>query len=138
LGRRRTGRTWLSALIKQLWDISFTMCEHRNHILHGDMTPRKLQQLRHLQLQVHEQFNTGTCGLLLEDHHWLQDRESVLALDLANLQLWYKSVTLARESYDANVFSTRQRLANSRAFLSNWLHQRPQPPHLVPPQPPQV
>jgi hypothetical protein len=137
-GRRRTGRTWLSALIKQLWDVSFTMWEHRNHILHGDMTPRKLQQFRILQTQAQEQFHIGTGTLLPEDHHWLQDKESVLALDLPSLQLWYKSITLARESFEAQTFATRQRLANSRAFMRNWLHQQPQPPHLLQPQPPQV
>ena len=137
LGWRRTGRTWLSALIRQLWDISFTMWEHRNQVLHGDMTPRKLQLLRHLQQQAQEQFDEGTNGLLPEDHHWLQDREAVLALDLMNLQLWHKSITLAREAYEAHIHSSRKRLTNARAFMRNWLNQRQQPPHLVPPQPQQ-
>ena len=33
LGRRRSGRRWLTALIKKLWEITWAQWDHRNSIL---------------------------------------------------------------------------------------------------------
>jgi hypothetical protein len=40
LGRRRTGRRWISMLIRKLWDVAWDLWEHRNGYAHRDSTNR--------------------------------------------------------------------------------------------------
>ena len=110
---QKKGRPWLTRLIRQVWDISFDMWEHRNKILHGDTTPQKLAQLQNLRLKAQEQFHLGTAGLLTQDHHWLEDHAAVFAMDLDSLRLWHKSITLAREAYTGSQAHTRSTLNQS-------------------------
>ena len=118
---RRTGRPWLTGLIRQVWDLSFQMWEHRNNILHSDYSPHQLAKLERLRTQAREQFLQGTRGLLPQDHHFLQDKYHVLALDLPSLEVWCKSVSLAREAQPQTVLLQRRRLSKARAFMQSWL-----------------
>jgi hypothetical protein len=94
-GKKKTGLRWLVALIKKLWDISWDMWQQRNDINHNTMTPRKIQELAGLHLEVNAQFERGTAGLPLSEHHWLQDQELILSLPMDRLKLWMQSITLA-------------------------------------------
>jgi hypothetical protein len=134
-GSQRTGRPWLTSLIKQVWEVSFAMWEHRNSIHHSGHSPHTANQLHCLRAQAQEELDLGTMGLLPQDHHWMDYPDKVLQFDLADLRLWYTSVKLARQAFQVQQQQTQHRLRHSRAFLRNWLEGRPQPADLIPPQP---
>ena len=50
---RKSGRTWVIALIKKLWQVSWDMWDHRNSVLHGnEETQQKLLLKQELQSTI--------------------------------------------------------------------------------------
>ena len=87
------------------------------------MTPRQKDQLNALKVEVRKQFEQGNRMLLAMDHHYLKDKESVLDMDIHNMEKWVESVVLAREAYDRirlAPFYARQRQQDA---LQRWLQQ---------------
>jgi hypothetical protein len=71
------------------------MWEHRNGILHADITPAKLQKIKRANLRVQQEFDTGSGGLLARDTRWvLQDIGNVLCYDLEVKLQWLEPVAL--------------------------------------------
>jgi hypothetical protein len=122
-GKKKTGLRWLVALIKKLWDISWDMWQQRNDINHNTMTPRKIQELAGLHLEVNAQFERGTAGLPLSEHHWLQDQELILSLPMDRLKLWMQSITLARDVIVQTDRARRAALLREQQLFRNWLIQ---------------
>jgi hypothetical protein len=46
------------AIIDKVWNISWDMWEHRNHIKHNTMHPRKLAALENIKEQLQNIYNT--------------------------------------------------------------------------------
>ena len=97
-GLRNTGKALLRKMITQVWDISWTMWEHRNFVLHKTMTPRKQAQLDDLRQKVREEFAKGTHGMAMKDSHYLDPtkKEWALEQDLEDTATWLQSVRLSR------------------------------------------
>ena len=56
--KRQQGKTWSRKLIRQLWDIAWTMWEHRNFITHHTLTTRKEALLA----QIFDETFLWVCG----------------------------------------------------------------------------
>jgi hypothetical protein len=122
LGRRNTGRKWVRELIKKLWGIAWDMWEHRNGILHADITPAKLQQIEQANLRVQNEFDTGPGGLMARDTHWvLQDIGTILRYDLETKLQWLESVALSRARHAARSELTYAAMQNQRDLMERWL-----------------
>ena len=64
LEKRNAGRTWLEALIKKMWLVSWDMWDDRNDVLHGkEDTFEQIQQHTLLNNRIQEQFEKGTDDL---------------------------------------------------------------------------
>ena len=60
---RKTGRCWVIALIQKLWDISWIMWDHRNHVLHEGQSHKVLGN-HDLNVSVVEEFRLGQHDVL--------------------------------------------------------------------------
>jgi hypothetical protein len=45
IGERKTGKRWISSLIKKLWEIAWDLWEHRNGVLHDKINGYANQSL---------------------------------------------------------------------------------------------
>jgi hypothetical protein len=64
LDKRTTGRRWTIAIISKLWDISWDMWQHRNHIKHNAVHPHKQLELDSIGHQVDELYAQGDAAVL--------------------------------------------------------------------------
>lgn len=131
LGRRRTGKAWVTALIAKVWTVSWDMWEHRNDIHHNTITPKKLLELTELKERITEQMEKGTTGLMQKDHHLVHiDHEKLQAYTPEQKRQWLASVELAREQYIHRATHRRSEMRQQREYMERWLHQRSNNPPL--------
>jgi hypothetical protein len=71
LQRHNTGKAWLQALIKKVWEVSWDMWDHRNEVRTTTITPATMWETENLNKQIIEQFEEGVVGLGQKDHHFL-------------------------------------------------------------------
>jgi len=130
LGSRRSGSVWVRKLVTELWQILWTMWEHRNHIQHNTLTPRKEQLLNRLRQEIREQFAQGTNGLPKRDHHYLEakNKEWALTQDLETTTTWLAAVAHSREAKLVSSQCAAAGLARQKKFITNWLHRKPNNP----------
>ena len=122
LGKRNTGRRWIQSLIIKSWEVSWNMWEHRNGVLHNTVTPAQLREIALLNLQVEEEFQTGTRNLSTRDFHWFsKPRTVILQYDQHLKSQWLASVELARERYANRHELATASVRQQRRFMTNWL-----------------
>jgi hypothetical protein len=96
LQRRNTGKAWLQALVKKVWEVSWDMWDHRNEVRTTTITPAG-RETENLNEQIIEQFEEGAAGLGQKDHHLLaKPLAHVLGYDLDHKSQWLDSIALAR------------------------------------------
>jgi hypothetical protein len=59
IGKRTTGKRWTVAIVSKLWDIAWDMWQHRNHVIHNALHPKKQLEMELLGLQVNEWHEQG-------------------------------------------------------------------------------
>ena len=97
LDMRRTGRRWTIALIQKLWDVSWTMWDHRNHFLHeGDSN--KVLGNSDLNESVMDEFRLGQLDVLPQFRYIMAvSLEEVKAYTASKKRRWLRSINVARE-----------------------------------------
>ena len=99
ISSRRTGKRWVSALIRKLWDIAWDIWDHRNSQIHK---PGKLDEYEDTELldaDIRTEFALGpppNCTFRYRPHYRYNNVDEVL--DLSNIQrfLWLKKSKLIR------------------------------------------
>ena len=71
LQRINTGKSWVLALIKKVWEVSWDMWDHRNKVRANTITRADLREIELLNERITDQFAEGTRGLGHTDYHWL-------------------------------------------------------------------
>jgi hypothetical protein len=75
IGSRKTGKRWVAALIRKMWDVTWNQWEHRNHILHDNEDSILIrQQLEEIQ----EQFALGSDSVTEEARILFQPGEQAV------------------------------------------------------------
>lgn len=121
-GSRRTGKRWLSALIRKLWDIAWDQWEHRNGILHNvedDLATRELDT------RIRSEHAKG-CDELQKPEQQLFKKHSLVVI--------LKGTKQFREAWIARIEAGRRRAvhrrerrekarpwASERRALARWL-----------------
>ena len=95
---QKSGQSWATGLVRQVWKITWGMWEHRNDILHQKITPQKLRKKNQLLVLVEEQFQLGADGLAPTDRTKLRDKQRIKNLGIPEMKLWIKSMELARDT----------------------------------------
>jgi hypothetical protein len=99
IGERKTGKRWISSLIKKLWEIAWDLWEHRNGVMHDKINgyanqslTEKIKELwRHLLLKA-----TPSIKHMLKE-----GEESILGKSLQQKQQWVVRVEVAIQRYAA-------------------------------------
>ena len=121
MGSRKTGKRWVSLLITKLWEVSWSMWDNRNDVLHNAMTPRKQLEIDAVHAEIRQQYAMGCADLRESDQRCFQkDKEDIILLELAYKKKWLVLVKLAR---------TRPSRTDGRYYveqkgLERWLQQR--------------
>jgi hypothetical protein len=63
LKRRNTGKAWLQAVIKKVWEVLWDMWDHRNQVRLGTITPAMRREADIINAQITQQFEEGLVGL---------------------------------------------------------------------------
>ena len=96
LGLRRTGKRWVIELIKKLWNVSWTMWDHRNNVLHSNDSHAVLGSLE-LRQQIEREFLMGPLLLPSEFRYMLQvTEEEVRAFGIKKQRRWLEALQAAR------------------------------------------
>jgi hypothetical protein len=103
MGSRRTGRRWLVALITKLWEVAWTMWDHRNIVIH-DKTNSVASVECNAAIRV--ELAAGPIGLHADVQAlFRQNRQALFRNTLQYRQGWLRRVQASRE------FRSRQETA---------------------------
>ena len=122
IGKRTTCKRWTIAIISKLWDIAWDMWQHRNHVTHNTLHPKKQLEMELLGLQVNEWYEQGPDELLLRDRNLFQKPVATLLKGSDNEQeQWVTSVRLAHQGAAAAKATRDASMINERALMESWL-----------------
>jgi hypothetical protein len=94
---RRTGRRWMSLLLKKLNTVGRAMWKHRNDIKHFNLRPRHQEEERRLNEEISDEMNLGPTDLPPDDHHHFEHiLLELLQKSLAYRKAWLINVSTAR------------------------------------------
>ena len=117
LKMRRTGRRWIIALLQKLWDISWSMWDHRNRILHDDAQHTVLGN-NELDMAIKSQFKLGYTEVPHELRFILDvTLEEVLSYSVWKKTRWLEDLNAARSLGNRR----RQALPANQLTLEHWL-----------------
>jgi hypothetical protein len=117
-----TGRQWMIAILSKLWDIAWDMWQHRNHIKHNTLHPKKQLEMEIIGQQVKEMYAKGAKELLTRDRTLFQKSLATILKGSGNEQeQWITSVTLAQYRAAAATTEREASMNNERSLMENWL-----------------
>jgi hypothetical protein len=117
IGSRRTGRRWVSLLIRKLWDTAWDLWEHRNGIVHRASV--NSGHLHSVHTSIRHQISLGPGRLAASDLPHFNSGADILQDGPPEMQVaWLGNVISARARADRrDLASYRQ----ERASLHRWL-----------------
>ena len=116
ISSRRTGKRWVSALIRKLWDVAWDLWDHRNNQIHSPGQLDAYEDTTALDLSVRAEFALGTPPNLpcrFRYHFRYTHVDEVMALSNIDRSLWLKKSKLIRR---------RLPLAAERRQMRQWLN----------------
>ena len=117
---KRSADGWIVTLIGKLWDLGWSIWDHRNKILHESEESDTLKGMDEVDEQIRSQFQSRWQDLPSRHQEiFLQGVEAVLQQEPDQRRAWLQS---------AEAFRARKRKrdergdgAAQRAFMRNWL-----------------
>jgi hypothetical protein len=129
LKRRNTGKAWVKALIQKVWEISWSMWDHRNDVRLNTVSPADRRRISDLNHKITAEFEHGTDGLGYRDHHWFaKPLAHVLEYDKEHKAQWLESVDLARYRHTNRAELAALSLRQQRESMAAWLDPVPELP----------
>ena len=120
ISSRRTARRWCSGLVSHLLELTHDQWTTRNGVVHErDAQGLKIAEGAELTAAIIEQYNLGTDGLHLRDHHYLS-RSLATILELPVMEKWQWTFTL-RSARELHAETTNSSEHQMRTFMENWL-----------------
>jgi hypothetical protein len=122
IGKRTTGRRWAIAIISKLWDIAWDMWQHRNHIKHNTLHPRKQQEMDIIGQRVTVLYEQGSEDLLARDRSlFLKSLTTLLKGNGNEQEQWITSVILAQQRAEAAKADRNASMTTERKLMETWL-----------------
>jgi hypothetical protein len=116
--KRQTGKRWLAAIIRKLWDVAWDLWEHRNGILHDCDTNLAEQQLNS---EVAIEYELGPQTVTREARQLFWPRLTKLLLGPpAAKRAWLIRVRNSRIRF-LELATTRQSFSAERSRMIHWL-----------------
>ena len=117
-GRRQSGKRWLVAVIKRLWDISWDLWNHRKNVR---LAEEEAQAKNKARADIQAQFLAGTRDLLHGEFHLLTSRSlrDRLHDPLFRQQSWLRRIRGCRRR--GALLRTQRTKARSHSLMQRWL-----------------
>ena len=98
LDSKKTGKRWITSLIKKLWDVAWDMWEHRNAALWEEKKNMQLLGQDITQAKITEEHETGIDALMTKDEKALfcQPLTAILELPMQRQESWLDKAQAAR------------------------------------------
>lgn len=117
--KRNSGRRWLIAIIRKLWEIAWDLWSQRNQFLH-EVETASLHS--HLIQQIRDEYARGFRGLTNVRELTGRPLQSLLTALPATQQAWLHRIQAARTLQAADQLTReRQQVAAQRSFMRRWL-----------------
>ena len=120
---KQTGRRWIAALVKKLWETIWALWRYRNGLVHeATNTPiRKLNALLNITVLKELQFGLGN---LPHNYAYLFQKKmsQVLKTSINQKKQWVLTVWSARDTLTPLHISTTQRHPLIASILTVWKH----------------
>ena len=120
---RRTGKRWVTQLIKQLWMVIWDQWKDRNKKLHDGETLDEFHDISDVHVEINHEFASGApanCPPHLRNWFRYESVDEIFALSNFEQRLWLRTVRNIRTTValrQANIDG----LAAERAFMHAWL-----------------
>ena len=113
-GSRRSGKRWLSAVIRKLWDVCWDLWDHRNKVLHKSDSSLASVLLHQ---NIRRELQLGSARLSNDAKIVFRQGRTILTANSDMGRAWLKRIRAARN------FSTRSRQGNAggRKLMHRWL-----------------
>ena len=119
LKSRKSGRRWLAALIKKLWQVAWDMWEHRNGIIHDkEQGQLALILKRDIQLEYSKGFSNLPSDLRQAARLPI---DQVLKWSLKQQQNWLGRIQDGRNFGTAEEQQARRQVRAQQQFMADWL-----------------
>lgn len=120
---RCTGKRWLIAVIKKLWDVSWNLWSHRNGILHEKtncVTQSSQKQLHQRVTRLYQELrhhrNTDT------KHFTFLSLRRLLTKDTVYLSVWLRQIIAVLKRFQDR---PRRSLMHMHHIMQSWLSKKP-------------
>ena len=124
LKRRNTGKAWVKALILKVWQISWSMWDHRNDVRLNTTSPSDRRAIEDFNRKIREEFSLGLDGIGHRDQHWFaKPLAHVLEYDKEHKAQWLASVDLARYRFTYRAEFAASSISQQRETMEAWLGQ---------------
>jgi hypothetical protein len=115
---RRTGKRWLSSVIKKMWDVAWDLWDHRNGVLH-DSDDNVASQLQ--RKAIEEEFTLGPTTVMMEARQLFRPGiHRLIALPPAAQQAWLIRIRNSRIRY-AELGAVHNTFRDERRGMARWL-----------------
>ena len=126
-GSRRRGKSWAVGIIRQLWQLSRDVWDHRNEVAHEGEDSMTAQATEELRAAVIEQFEKGRDGIpsRLALHLFQGTIAELLSKPMVVQRAWLHGVLTARERHIRRTGGEiTDGLQASRRVMMNWVFTR--------------
>jgi hypothetical protein len=105
--KKRSGKRWLTAIIKRMWDISWDLWQHRNDV---QVIRQEEERKAKNAVNIRYEFGIGPIGLDQHDRKLFDaPMQDTLTAKLHTQDAWIRRVTLARRRAETNTIQQEQR-----------------------------
>ena len=117
---RRTGQSWASHLINQLWLVMWAMWEQRNEVNTTELTAQGKRERSHLLAQITQEQAKGKASLAKADRGLMAHATAMRTATNPEIKEWLKQVANARASHARNVAREHRSLRASQRLMQRW------------------
>ena len=119
LESKRSGRRWVIALIKKLWQVAWDQWEHRNATLHKQTSIPSIEASEHLNTTISAEYHSGSITLLPQDRYLFgTPLDKLLKQSFDQRTLWLQRIRTARNACHVTHQSSSR---HERNLLRAWL-----------------
>jgi hypothetical protein len=122
LGSRKSAILWISRFQRRIWEIPWSLWQHRNGFLHNDGTTIHFHETVAINNEIRAEYNTRGDDLPASYLHLFHTPlDNILQLPIFTKREWLLSVWVAQDHH--NPHRTRPRNETAVAFYDRWKRQ---------------
>ena len=119
--RRISGKRWIAALIKKLWETIWALWRYRNGLVHEQSNTPLHKTTTLVNIAIMKELKFGLDGLPRKfSYLFTKNMTSVLKTSLNQKKQWVLTIWVARDTYTPQHISINQRNPIIESILTAW------------------